>query len=303
MLRLLYFSVFVLKAIFAQDTTLDSDTESSLNHILTRKAPTEWTKEDNERLRNAVEIHGGKNWKAISEHVTGRTAQLCLHHWRWLNCTKAPWTETEKATLLTIMQKRQELKIQQGEWVKIASELSSTTGRKREGKQCREKWINILNPAIDKSPPTLAELQKIIVERQNGKSWVEIAIELPGRTESQVKNWYNSKTHKSLDGEATADATRGTKTQATAAVPIPSKAPKKRKTAHKPFSDALFTPDVPAAAAPVGMSGSRDVDPSAFTYGEIPDDLSPLPYGEDELLSPRTELLYQSYESMFKIPD
>ena len=59
----------------------------------------------------------------------------------------------------------------------------------RSGKQCRERWINVLSPDVCRSNWTLEEDKKIFdMFHVHGAKWSWIAEEFPGRTENSVKN-------------------------------------------------------------------------------------------------------------------
>lgn len=67
-----------------------------------------------------------------------------------------------------------------------------TLNSQRNGKQCRERWVNFLNPNIRRDPFTIEEDLIILVKRLNiGNKWSEIIKDMEGSTENNVKNRFN----------------------------------------------------------------------------------------------------------------
>lgn len=78
------------------------------------------------------------------------------------------------------------------QWSQIANQLNNVLNVTRNGKQCRERWVNFLNPEIKKDPFSLSEDILILEKRLAiGNKWSEIIKEMPGRTENNVKNRFN----------------------------------------------------------------------------------------------------------------
>ncbi|XP_073271234.1 transcription factor GAMYB-like isoform X2 [Primulina huaijiensis] len=98
---------------------------------------------------------------------------------------KGPWTTDEDAILVEYVTKHGE-----GNW----NAIQKHTGLTRCGKSCRLRWANHLRPDLKKGAFTLEE-ENIIIElhAKMGNKWAKMAAELPGRTDNEIKNYWNTR--------------------------------------------------------------------------------------------------------------
>ncbi|RWR92332.1 myb-related protein Hv1-like protein [Cinnamomum micranthum f. kanehirae] len=125
---------------------------------------------------------------------------------------KGAWTKEEDDRLIAHIRVHGE-----GCW----RSLPKAAGLLRCGKSCRLRWINYLRPDLKRGNFTEEEDELIIkLHSLLGNKWSHIAGRLPGRTDNEIKNYWNThirrkllsrgvdpSTHRPINGQAASDIT------------------------------------------------------------------------------------------------
>jgi hypothetical protein len=138
------------------------------------------------------------NWLAIAQCFVGKTETQVVGRWAKVldpSLLNGSWTRLEDETIVKFV-------AQYGtkSWARLSELLPG-----RVGKQCRDRWVNALDPSLSREPWT-AEEDKLLVELHGkfGNCWAKIGEVMQTRSDNSIKNRWNSTLSKRSEAPAQA---------------------------------------------------------------------------------------------------
>ncbi|KIJ70493.1 hypothetical protein HYDPIDRAFT_23596 [Hydnomerulius pinastri MD-312] len=156
-----------------------------MRHGTTRKSH-QWTAESDERLFKAIRMYGQNNWNLVARYVSeDATPSQCSNRYQKTidpSLKRANWTAEEDARL------RVAVAAYGSSWVDVAAVLPG-----RHNDQCRDRWLEQVNPAINKNKWTDEEDKALLnyLREHERASWKEIGERVGnGRTDNMCRSRY-----------------------------------------------------------------------------------------------------------------
>ncbi|PWZ44142.1 Myb-related protein Zm1 [Zea mays] len=205
---------------------------------------------------------------------------------------KGSWTPEEDMRLIAYIQK-----YGHANW----RALPKQAGLLRCGKSCRLRWINYLRPDLKRGNFTAEEEEAIIkLHGLLGNKWSKIASCLPGRTDNEIKNVWNTHLKKRVSPAGEERGAAGSKKKkkkkttkaaagggAEAPLPLPSPSPSSSTTTtnfssgdsgEQQSNNMSKEADDELDLENFEMMPMLDVDDPSFGFGTLVD-TAPAPYG------------------------
>lgn len=152
-----------------------------------------WTKEEDDKLIKLVRKHREKNWKVISKQFKNKDALQCFSRYKRIRpgISRGSWKPEEDQQILDLVDQYGK------EWSKIARIMVT-----RNGKQIRDRFINVLDPAVNRAKFTHEEdLHILKLFKQMGPKWASMTQYFDRRSADMIKNRFYSSIKKKMENK------------------------------------------------------------------------------------------------------
>jgi hypothetical protein len=145
-----------------------------------------WTMEEDRKLLKQIKLSDSRNkWEKISK-IIGKKVNECIKRYKLINPSikKGLWSSEEDQEVIKLC------KIYGTNWAKISKNFHN---KNRTGKQIRQRYLNFLEPSINRTKFTLEEDLKILKLNKIYKTnWKYYANHFDHRSPDMIKGRYYS---------------------------------------------------------------------------------------------------------------
>jgi hypothetical protein len=156
-----------------------------------------WTVEEEKKLVYEVEAYGGRDWAETAKMFPGRNENQCYQKWHNMSRlaptnTSGTWAVEEEKKLASAVEA-----FGSHTWARIAVNVP-----RRNENQCSSKWWSMSSKASATATAkiwSVEEEKKLVsaVETLGTSSWVKLAANVPGRSETQCWSKWRAMSRKS----------------------------------------------------------------------------------------------------------
>ena len=152
------------------------------------KKPNFWTEEEDKILKEKAKEFNFKNWKSISNFISGKNSIQCSARFRRIRpgLIKGAWGKEEDSKLISLYEKYGR------NWAAISKEMPQRTG-----KQIRDRFLSSLDTRYKRGKFSEEEDKMIFkYHKIYGNQWAKIAKKIKARTGDMIKNRFYSSLQK-----------------------------------------------------------------------------------------------------------